>query len=70
VAITPYATSYLDGAMGISGSLTENVTNLTTDPSKSEFVVRSGAQVLAILDEDGNLRLRGRRYDRHHTHLD
>lgn len=50
----------LRGNLYLRGNLTENVSNLTAS-GDSEFVVSDGTFVAAVIDEDGNLDLRGAR---------
>ena len=57
------------GHMRIKGNLFENQTNLSEDPNKKELVIRTQSEVVAIIDEDGNLKLRGKRWDTNNTHV-
>ena len=54
--------------MLIRGSLTQGVTSLAADGLKSEFVIQTSTQVLAIIDEDGNMKIRGSRYAQNYPH--
>ena len=53
-----------DGNMYIRGQLYEGVTDLDENPSESELVITSGEDVVALIDEEGNIKLRGHVYPR------
>ena len=48
-----------DGNTYIRGNLYENVENLAQTANEAEFVIRSGTDVVAIIDDEGNLSLAG-----------